>query len=78
MPRLVPTWTQPVIIGRHAHGDQYKAMDVVIRGKGKVKLVFEAEGGERKEWDVHNFAGEGGVSMAMFNTDEVLISSCYC
>lgn len=72
VPRLVPGWTQPIIIGRHAHGDQYKATDVVIPGGGKVKLIYEPEnGGEVKTWEVFEFkSGKGGVTMAMYNTDE--------
>ena len=72
VPRLVPGWTAPIIIGRHAHGDQYKATDVVVPGGGKVKLVYEPEGGgEPKVWEVFHFkAGKGGVTMAMYNTDE--------
>ena len=64
VPRLVPGWSQPIIIGRHAHGDQYKATDIVVKSAGKVKLVFEpADGSEPKTYEVFNFpAGqkEGG------------------
>ena len=69
VPRLVPGWTQPIVIGRHAFGDQYKATDVVIKGKGKLKMSFTNEAGETKEWEVYNFEGDG-VAMAMYNTDE--------
>ncbi len=69
VPRLVPGWTQPIVIGRHAFGDQYKATDVVIKGKGKLKMTFTNEAGETKEWEVYNFEGDG-VAMAMYNTDE--------
>jgi len=69
VPRLVPGWTQPIVIGRHAFGDQYKATDVVIKGKGKLKMTFTNEAGETKEWEVYNFDGDG-VAMAMYNTDE--------
>jgi isocitrate dehydrogenase len=69
VPRLVPGWTKPIVIGRHAFGDQYKATDVVIKGKGKLKMTFTNEDGETKEWDVYNFEGDG-VAMAMYNTDE--------
>lgn len=69
VPRYVPGWTQPIIIGRHAFGDQYRATDKVIKGKGKLKLTFTAENGEVQEWEVYNFEGDG-VAMAMFNTDE--------
>ena len=72
VPRLIPGWTQPIIIGRHAHGDQYKATDVVIPGGGRVKLVYEPEGGgPAKEWEVFQFKpSKGGIAMAMYNTDE--------
>lgn len=70
IPKLVPGWTQPVCIGRHAFGDQYKATDAVIKGKGKLKLVFVPEGGKETEWDVYDFEGAGGVAIAMYNTDE--------
>jgi isocitrate dehydrogenase len=69
VPRLVPGWTKPIVIGRHAFGDQYKATDVVIKGKGKLKMTFTNEAGEAKEWEVYNFEGDG-VAMAMYNTDE--------
>ena len=71
VPRLVPGWTHPICIGRHAFGDQYKATDAVIKGKGKLTMTFIPEdGGEAKEWEVYNFEGEGGVAMSMYNTDE--------
>ena len=69
VPRLVPGWTKPIVIGRHAFGDQYKATDVVIKGKGKLKMTFTNEAGETKEWEVYNFEGDG-VAMSMYNTDE--------
>ena len=69
IPRYVQGWTQPIIIGRHAFGDQYKATDKVIRGKGTLKLSFTNEKGETQEWEVYNFRGDG-VAMAMYNTDE--------
>ncbi len=70
MPRLVPGWTQPIIIGRHAHGDQYKATDIVLKTPGKLRMVFEpANGGAPTSWDVFDYPG-GGVGMAMYNTDE--------
>ncbi len=71
VPRLVPGWTQPICIGRHAFGDQYKATDAVIKGKGKLTMTFVSEdGGEATEWEVYNFEGAGGVAMSMYNTDE--------
>lgn len=69
VPRYVQGWTQPIIIGRHAFGDQYRATDKVINGKGTLKLSFTNEQGEVQEWEVYNFNG-GGVAMAMYNTDE--------
>jgi isocitrate dehydrogenase len=69
VPRLVRTWVQPIVIGRHAHADQYKATDFVVQGKGRAVLRFEpADGGEPHEEVVHEFA-DGGVLMGMYNTD---------
>ncbi|HNZ62464.1 MAG TPA: isocitrate dehydrogenase (NADP(+)), partial [Paludibacteraceae bacterium] len=62
-------WTKPIVIGRHAFGDQYKATDVSIKGKGTLKMTFTAENGETLEWEVFNFQGDG-VAMTMYNTDE--------
>lgn len=70
VPRLVPGWTKPICIGRHAFGDQYKATDTVIKGKGKLTMTFTPEGGgEATTFDVYNFEGDG-VAMSMYNTDE--------
>jgi isocitrate dehydrogenase len=69
VPRYVQGWTMPIVIGRHAFGDQYKATDTVIKGKGTLKMTFTNEAGETKEWEVYNFEGDG-VAMAMYNTDE--------
>jgi len=70
VPRLVPGWTQPIVIGRHAFGDQYRATDFLVPGAGKLKMVFEpAEGGEPVEYEVHDFP-EAGVAMGMYNHDE--------
>ena len=69
IPRYVQGWTQPIIIGRHAFGDQYRATDKVITGKGKLKLTFTDENGKEQSWEVYDFKG-GGVAMAMYNTDE--------
>ena len=70
VPRLVPGWTEPFVIGRHAFGDQYRAKDYVVPGKGKFTVKWEAEdGSETKEIDVYDFPG-GGVMMGMYNTDE--------
>lgn len=69
VPRLVPGWELPIVIGRHAFGDQYKATDVVIKGKGKLKMSFTNEAGETQEWEVYDFKGDG-VALSMYNTDE--------
>jgi isocitrate dehydrogenase len=69
VPRLVPNWTAPICIGRHAFGDQYRATDFVTKGKGKLTIKFEGENGEVIEHEVYNFKGDG-VAMAMYNTDE--------
>ena len=79
VPRLVPNWTNPICIGRHAFGDQYKATDVVIKGKGKLTMSFEAENGEMTTWDVYDYQA-GGVAMSMYNTDESIYGfarSCF-
>ncbi len=73
VPRLVPGWTQPIVIGRHAFGDQYRATDFVVPGKGKLTLTFQPEGGgEPMSFEVFDFPG-GGVAMAMYNLDESII-----
>ncbi len=70
VPRLVPGWTKPIIIGRHAFGDQYRAEDLVIPGEGKLTLTFTPKDGtDPVEIDVFDFPG-GGVAMAMYNLDE--------
>lgn len=69
IPRLVPGWTKPIVIGRHAFGDQYKATDFVSKGKGKLTLTFTPENGEPEVREVYDFEGDG-VAMAMYNTDE--------
>lgn len=69
VPRLVPGWTKPIIIGRHAFGDQYKATDFVVPGKGKLTIKFVGEDGKEIEHEVFDFPG-GGVAMAMYNLDE--------
>jgi isocitrate dehydrogenase len=69
IPRLVPGWTKPIVIGRHAFGDQYRATDMVVEGEGKLTLTFTpAGGGEPIELDVYDFPG-GGVALAMYNLD---------
>lgn len=69
IPRYVQGWTEPIIIGRHAFGDQYRATDKVIKGKGTLRLTFTHENGEEESWNVYDFNGDG-VAMAMYNTDE--------
>ena len=79
VPRLVPNWTTPIIIGRHAFGDQYKATDTVIKGKGKLTMTFTAEDGKETSWSVYDFKGDG-VAMCMYNTDESITGfahSCF-
>jgi isocitrate dehydrogenase len=79
IPRLVPGWTQPIVIGRHAFGDQYKATDTVIKGKGTLKMSFTDEAGKVQEWEVYNFKGDG-VALCMYNTDESIrgfAESCF-
>ncbi|MGE0340696.1 MAG: NADP-dependent isocitrate dehydrogenase [Xanthobacteraceae bacterium] len=69
VPRLVPGWTQPIIIGRHAFGDQYRATDTLIPGAGTLKLVFEGQDGKKIEKTVYEFKS-AGVALSMFNLDE--------
>ena len=70
VPRLVPGWTHPIVIGRHAFGDQYRATDFVVPGKGKLTMKFEPEdGGEVIEREVFDFPG-GGVAMSRYNLDD--------
>lgn len=68
VPRLVPGWKKPIVIGRHAYGDQYKATDLKIPGPGKLQLIYTPEGGEPEVHEVFNYPEEGGVAMAMYNT----------
>ncbi len=79
VPRLVPNWTAPICIGRHAFGDQYRATDFVTKGKGKLTITFESESGEKISHEVYNFKGDG-IAMAMYNTDESITGfarSCF-
>lgn len=69
VPRLVPNWTKPICIGRHAFGDQYKATDFLTKGKGKLTITYTPESGEEQKFEVYDFQGDG-VAMAMYNTDE--------
>ena len=69
IPRYVQGWTRPICIGRHAFGDQYRATDIVTKGKGKLTMTFTPEdGGEPESWEVYNFK-EDGVAMSMYNID---------
>ncbi|MEO8766312.1 MAG: isocitrate dehydrogenase (NADP(+)) [Ginsengibacter sp.] len=80
IPRLVPNWTAPIIVGRHAFGDQYRATDTVIKGKGKLTMSFTPEGGaEPQVFEVYDFKGDG-VALCMYNTDESITGfarSCF-
>lgn len=79
VPRLVPNWTAPIIIGRHAYGDQYRATDTVIKGKGKLTMTFTPENGEPQTFEVHDFKGDG-VALCMYNVDasiEGFARSCF-
>lgn len=79
IPRLVPNWTAPICIGRHAFGDQYRATDFVTKGRGKLTVKFEGEDGTVQEYEVYNFKGDG-VALAMYNTDESIMGfarSCF-
>jgi isocitrate dehydrogenase len=70
IPRLVPGWTKPIVIGRHAFGDQYRATDLVVPGEGKLTLAFTPKDGSQPiELDVYDFPG-GGVALAMYNLDD--------
>ncbi len=70
VPRLVKTWTKPIVIGRHAFGDQYRATDVRIPGRGRLTMTFTPEdGSEPQTWEVHDFPG-GGVALSMYNQDD--------
>ena len=68
VPRLVPSWTQPIVIGRHAYGDQYRATDFRVPGKGRLTIRFEGDDGKVIEREVFKFPG-GGVAMSMYNLD---------
>src|SRR3954467_7381731 len=79
IPRLVPNCTAPICIRRHAFGDQYRATDFVVKGKGKLTIKFEGENGEVIEHEVYNFKGDG-VALTMYNTDESIMGfarSCF-
>jgi isocitrate dehydrogenase len=80
IPRLVPGWTKPINIGRHAFGDQYRATDTTIKGKGKLTMTFTPEdGGAPQSWEIFDFKGDG-VALSMYNTDESIYGfarSCF-
>jgi len=80
IPRVVPGWTKPIVVGRHAFGDQYRATDFVVPGPGAVTMTFTpADGGAPVSYDIHSFKGPG-VCMGMFNTDESIrgfAQSCF-
>ena len=69
VPRLVPGWTDPIVIGRHAFGDQYRATDFLVPGPGKLRMVWDGANGEKIEKDVFNFPSPG-VAMGMYNLDD--------
>ena len=69
IPKLIPQWKRPIVVGRHANADQYKATDVRIPGKGVLKMVYEGADSSRQEWTVNEFSGSG-IAMGMFNTDD--------
>jgi isocitrate dehydrogenase len=69
IPRLVPGWTKPIIIGRHAHGDQYKATDFKVPGPGRLTITFTPKDGEPQEYEVAEYGEDGGIAMGMYNYD---------
>ncbi|KAF5308722.1 hypothetical protein FQR65_LT06083 [Abscondita terminalis] len=73
IPRLVTAWDKPIIIGRHAHADQYKATDFVVPGVGKLEMIFTPESGSEIRHVVHEYKGPG-VALGMFNTDESIVN----
>lgn len=74
VPRLVPGWTKPIVIGRHAFGDQYRATDFVVPGSGRLEVSWTPDEQSQVKtplkFTVFDFKGNGGVAMAMYNTDE--------
>jgi isocitrate dehydrogenase len=79
IPRLVSNWDSPIIVGRHAFGDQYRATDFVVPGKGKLTIKFEGEDGQVIEHEVYQYKG-AGVALSMYNTDESIMGfarSCF-
>mgnify|MGYP000922374265 FL=1 len=79
VPRLVPGWTKPMVVGRHAYGDQYRATDMIIPGKGTLTMTFKPENGEAQSWEIFKF-DEPGVAMGMYNLDSSIAEfarSCF-
>ncbi len=79
IPRYVPGWTKPIVIGRHAFGDQYRATDFKVPGKGTLKMIFEGEDGKTQEFEIFKFPS-AGVAMGMYNLDESIAGfarSCF-
>jgi isocitrate dehydrogenase len=76
VPRLIPGWTEPIVVGRHAFGDQYRATDFLIPGPGRLKMVFEGEDGTRLEHDVFDYPSSG-VAMGMYNLDDSIRDFAY-
>jgi isocitrate dehydrogenase len=72
VPRLVPGWTQPIVVGRHAYGDQYRCTDFLVPGPGKLTLTFVGNDGKKIEREVFNFPGSG-VALSMYNLDQSII-----
>ena len=73
IPRLVQSWTKPIIIGRHAHADQYKAIDFIVPGPGKLEITWTGDNGEKIQHTVHSFKGPG-IAQAQYNTDESILA----
>jgi len=80
IPRLVPGWTRPIVVGRHAFGDQYRATDMVLDRPGKLEMTFTpSDGSEPQKFDIYEFKG-AGVAMGMYNTEESIkgfANSCF-
>jgi isocitrate dehydrogenase len=78
IPRLVTPWVKPIVVGRHAHADQYKATDVIIPGPGTLEMIFKPTDGSASEtWKINTFEGEG-VAMGMYNTKASIIDFGHC
>ena len=70
IPRLVPGWTKPIVVGRHAHGDQYKATDFKVKGPGTLTMTYTPDGGEPQTFEVAKYGADGGVAMGMYNYND--------